>query len=551
MIIHLNENNFRRLMGKVANTLSSHHTYPSKTVNILESQAFLLTEASLEDIHSKYYRDIPWGVFNEIISLDPTASNGRMGKYGKWLLNIYKKGTFKEGDFGEARELLPVYDKYRNVVEVNDIMKISSMGELYSVVEPYMKGDKATSKTDAARKTKEGAEKVYEDNQWVIVIPHTKEAAQLYGKHTKWCTSADKFRNMFDHYNNKGPLYINIDKVNNRKYQFHFQSSLSDGYMDEMDKPLYEYINKDESIADYINMTEGAREYYLNAIGGKSSVILLSEFEDLRQTEMLFNKSNGNVSSAIGIFDTVKEPYLDLTLNKENVGENSNQYGTYIVSKHGMQNAINGGRLVSDEWFNAVNLMSKNMIEVVTGLDWKSRERRLIDIRGGYYVLGSNVWQARTKVSMDEKFIVAGDKLFMRTNNGNYTPVNVGNYVTSFSFRSLDDEDRAYIDCESDDMYDIFISKIDGSVITIDNLIKQFISFIEENCLEIIYDYESGNQTGNRESAIVELIPMFEENVLSCDGYKESSPYMRNAMRNSYINWLHYAVDYGNLLGDE
>lgn len=241
MIVHLNEHIFHRLF---------------------------LTEATTDEIYQKYYTDIPYETYCRILQLDPTYSNNRMGKYTKWLLNIYRNGSFKKGDFREAKELLPIYDRYKNVVQVKDIMTLNSMGELYRVVQPYIGGDQATSKSDAIRRTKEGAEKVYEDSQWLIVIPHTVEAAQLYGKHTKWCTAAEESDNMFDAYNSEGPLYINIDKVNNRKYQFHFETSQ---FMDEEDEPLVGTddngvavsVYYEKSLADCIGMPPGAKSYYM------------------------------------------------------------------------------------------------------------------------------------------------------------------------------------------------------------------------------------------------------------------------------------------------
>ena len=35
---------------------------------------------------------------------------------------------------------------------------------------------------------KEGAEKVYEDDTWLIVRPFTIEASNVYGTNTRWCT---------------------------------------------------------------------------------------------------------------------------------------------------------------------------------------------------------------------------------------------------------------------------------------------------------------------------------------------------------------------------
>lgn len=90
---------------------------------------------------------------------------------------------------------------------------------------------------------------MYEDDKWLIIIPHTEEAACYYGANTRWCTAA-KEDNMFDYYNNDGPLYINIYKPKNRKYQFHFESSQ---FMDEEDEPIQ--LNE-------LPWTEGALNYY-------------------------------------------------------------------------------------------------------------------------------------------------------------------------------------------------------------------------------------------------------------------------------------------------
>ena len=235
-----------------------------KKVHLTENKFYsLIVEAmDVNDIHTKYYSDIPYGDYIYIVrSVDPTydASSGKMGRYTKWLLGMYRKGTFKRGDFNEARNMLTVFEKYKNRVSVKDVTQLHSMGELYQVVKPFMEGDQATSKSDAVRKAKEGAEKVYEDDKWVVIIPHTKEAAILYGKHTKWCTAAEESDNMFDYYNNKGRLYINIDKVNNRKYQFHFETS---SFMDEDDDEI------ENPVLDNIEATDGLKEYYKKTVGG-------------------------------------------------------------------------------------------------------------------------------------------------------------------------------------------------------------------------------------------------------------------------------------------
>lgn len=75
-----------------------------------------------------------------------------------------------------------------------------------------------------------------------------------------------------------------------------------------------------------------------------------------------------------------------------------------------------------------------------------------------------------------------------------------------------------------------------------DDMSKVFINFIENNdqLLQMIVDYESGNQTGTPESPIDEIIDIFEENVL---GY-EISDRLRNTLSKIYYGWWYYAQDH-------
>ncbi len=226
---------------------------------ITESQfRYLFEAATLSDIHDKYYSKIPEDIFKEIISADPTyriEKSEKMGKYGKWLLSLYMNRQLKIEDLYKATEYLQYFIKYYNIIQVKDINKYKSLQDLYNVISIYMEndGDIATSKSDKVRKIKEGAEKVYEDSRWLVIVPHTQAASCYYGKNTQWCTAAEHGNNQFDNYNNQGPLYINIDKVNNLKYQFHFES---DSFMDENDNPI------DSPIADTCELSEGLCNWY-------------------------------------------------------------------------------------------------------------------------------------------------------------------------------------------------------------------------------------------------------------------------------------------------
>lgn len=221
--------------------------------------ASLITEAAetLKSIYLKWYADIPSDEFMKVVKADPTyreEKGDKMGKYGKWLLGLYRRKMLKLEDLYKATEYLTYFVKYYNKIPQKDIMKYPNLPSLYDAVSTFinaeMNGNEmATSKSDEVRRIKSDVKKVYEDENWLILIPLTKEASIYYGKNTQWCTAAEHSNNMFDYYNSKGPLYINIDKRNGYKYQFNFEtSSFMDARDYEIDDPIAETIDMDDNV---------------------------------------------------------------------------------------------------------------------------------------------------------------------------------------------------------------------------------------------------------------------------------------------------------------
>ena len=214
---------------------------------ISEQYNDLILEAmSLSDIKQKWYDDIDDDVFNQIVQSDPTykpEKPDKIGQYAKWLLSLYKQGRLKIEDLYKATQYLTVFQKAKTMkrLENADINKYKSLPELYKAVENFMpkddgENDSLMSQSDKEKQTQAEAEKVYEDEDYIIVIPHTKEAAIKYGKNTQWCTAATGSYNYFDDYNKEGNLYIIIPKDGSGKYQFHFESN---SFMDAHDNPIY------------------------------------------------------------------------------------------------------------------------------------------------------------------------------------------------------------------------------------------------------------------------------------------------------------------------
>ena len=157
---------------------------------------------------------------------------------------MYANGSIKLGDIPELRSALVTYDK--NKSQLPNIKDCKSLSELIEWVKDLSDDFKPVRKQSDA---KENLEKVYEDNEWIVYVPHSHAAARRGGEGTRWCTASedDFYYNM---YSKQGPLYINVRKSDGAKYQFHFET---DQFMDANDEPVR--LNK-------IGLSEGIGGFY-------------------------------------------------------------------------------------------------------------------------------------------------------------------------------------------------------------------------------------------------------------------------------------------------
>jgi hypothetical protein len=222
---------------------SIENEYNHKLIDVMyEAYTLIFEGASLEDIHEKYYSQFDKDEFIAINKSDPTSKGGkRKGKFLPWLLKLRKDGKLKSEDLYKVTEYLEVFAKYRQKLRENDINKIDSLPDLYDVVKPAIEdadSDELKSNKKIEKEIKENeTEKVYENNNILILIPKSHRAACLYGKGTQWCTASKDNANYYNQYSQQGPLYIVIDKESGEKFQFHAESNQ---FMDEEDSELTE-----------------------------------------------------------------------------------------------------------------------------------------------------------------------------------------------------------------------------------------------------------------------------------------------------------------------
>ena len=291
----------------------------------------------------------------KLLMADPTASqNDRgsfAGKYGVWIGNMYANGGIKPGDAPELKSALFTYNK--NKTQLPQIKDCKSLSELIEWVKDLSDDFKPVRKQS---KAKADLEKVYEDDEWVVYVPHSHAAARRGGEGTRWCTASenDYYYNM---YSKQGPLYINIRKSDGAKFHFHFETGQ---FMDANDDPIR--LNK-------IGLSEGIGGFY-NKIDSKFIYRLkfdwVGDFKDGFATVALNDKYNFiNTKGQL-----LSQQWFDCVWYFKE--------GFDRVKLNGKYNFINTeGQLLSQQWFDSVRNFKEGFASV-----YLNDEYNFIDTEG-------------------------------------------------------------------------------------------------------------------------------------------------------------------------
>ena len=322
------------------------------------------------------YSTIEAGALKTLLMSDPTFKQtdrgSYIGRYGVWIGRMYASGSIKPGDIPELKAALVTYDK--NKTQLPQIKDCKSLLELIEWVKDLSDDFKPVRKQSDA---KENLEKVYEDNEWVVYVPHSHAAARRGGEGTHWCTASENDY-YYNYYSKDGPLYINIRKSDGAKFQFHFES---DQFMDSDDEHIQLNI---------IGLSKGAVDFYAK-IDSTFNFRLKFDWVDDFKDGFAAVKLNGkwNYIDTEGEFlsqqwfdgvDAFNEGFAVVGLNdKCNFINTEGQFlsqqwfdeawgfkeGYAEVKLNSKWNYINTeGRLLSQQWFDYAGIFKKGLAEV-------------------------------------------------------------------------------------------------------------------------------------------------------------------------------------------
>jgi len=109
----------------------------------------------------------------------------------KWLLRMEKFEPI-----ADIAGLIPAFEKNKQRLVIKDLNLYKNTNDLRAALEAA-----GESKGQQRRQLKESeSDIVYQDEQWLVVMPHTRESSIQWGKGTTWCTAATQSANLFYNY---------------------------------------------------------------------------------------------------------------------------------------------------------------------------------------------------------------------------------------------------------------------------------------------------------------------------------------------------------------
>lgn len=184
---------------------------------------------------------------NTIEAIDPTANK----EYVQWILQRFCDGGIQRWE--DMERLTGYLEDFHNLKKSGffrrhpeesvwaDIGRFKRLSELGAFNHRISELGGAVSNAQKDRDEEkrliesDGVEILADTPSLKVVIPHSYEAAKYYGRNTQWCTAMRDNSGYFERYSHQGPLYIVLDKPNNRRFQLHFESGQ---FMDETDSPI-------------------------------------------------------------------------------------------------------------------------------------------------------------------------------------------------------------------------------------------------------------------------------------------------------------------------
>ena len=170
----------------------------------LEQISSLLLEGRKEDVIKKYGKDEnDIFVINYFSRNDPSGNN----KYLEWLTKTWVdlgKGLWH----GDILNIVELFHKNLQRIKNKDINSYT-FDKLSKVV---LKAEEKRKEKELEKRAKKEKTVIYEDDNWLVVSPHSWKASCYYGAGTKWCVTSKDTSRHWERYSRSASFFYVINK---------------------------------------------------------------------------------------------------------------------------------------------------------------------------------------------------------------------------------------------------------------------------------------------------------------------------------------------------
>jgi len=169
-----------------------------------EIQNVLLAEGRLDNVKKKYADLDELGYIDSMSMEDPSGNNAYLAWMAKQLNNMIKGQPDmplrqKEEYLSHTLNAVRAFHANKQRLKNKDLNQYKSVADLRQALDALGATSKDKRKAEREKALSE-ANIVFDNEDFFMVRPLTKEASCVLGKHTKWCISATKTRNYFNSY---------------------------------------------------------------------------------------------------------------------------------------------------------------------------------------------------------------------------------------------------------------------------------------------------------------------------------------------------------------
>ena len=292
-------------------------------------------------------------------------------QYVLWMLRLYISSTITsnpwlryEDILSNVAEFLYKYHtlkiKRKLPPELADINRVNI--DNYNQVEDRIQDLYDEVDPESALQVKGKSIEIADTENLRIIQLEDQPSACYYGRGTKWCTAATKGVNYFNHYKEKGNLYVLIPKQakhNGEKYQIQFES---DSFMNEEDREVSKHdivkrFNEDPALVDLYNKYHNGD--YLEYVA------LIGDARDLVESydAAIYDLAND-------LFDKYEPAYEDFDVNEPDSWPFDNYYAPSYEEAQGKEWAnhfrIDDGEFDESEWESWCDGVLTDAVESIT-----------------------------------------------------------------------------------------------------------------------------------------------------------------------------------------